>query len=371
MRKSFALGLPASVVVVGILGCSAGAGGVDDDVEGSSGGSDGAGASTQTGFGQGGSAGTAGGCTAPNCIGGAQQGNCDTGLAIDSADPMDGARALGICKVAEPGTWGVIEAAWVRSDGQPLVGGDGGLFGDGTDLPSGKGILDRFGNSIQPREGAKLLAISSGAARNPGEPSYYSPGGDWKDSQPHGSPPGYPKESPSCPGVTTGQPYDSAGLRVRLLVPADAKSISFNLNFYTYEFPYYICSQYNDFFVAMMDPKVPELEDGNISFDAQGNTLSVNAGFLQVCYPQVAGGKNFDCPLGPGELAGTGFDEQANGSAATSWLETKAPVVPGSEITLHFAVWDSGDGVLDSTTLLDNFRFEVDETSTGTTPVPQ
>jgi hypothetical protein len=61
----------------------------------------------------------------------------------------------------------------------------------------------------------------------------------------------------------------------------------------------------------------------------------------------------------------------AQGSASTSWLVTTAPVTPGGEITLLFSAWDSGDGVLDSTVLIDNFKFDVDETSTGTTPIPQ
>ncbi|HSN96966.1 MAG TPA: choice-of-anchor L domain-containing protein, partial [Candidatus Nanopelagicales bacterium] len=145
----------------------------------------------------------------------------------------------------------------------------------------------------------------------------------------------------------------------------------FDLNFYTYEFPNYICSTFNDFFVAMLTPQLANMPDGNISFDSQGNTISVNAGFLQVCHAQTASnGAYFDCPLGPGQLAGTGFDDFSN-SAATAWLKTTAPIeAPGGEITLHFAVWDSGDGILDSTVLLDNFAFEAVETPTETQPLP-
>jgi hypothetical protein len=159
---------------------------------------------------------------------------------------------------------------------------------------------------------------------------------------------------------------------VTIKTPTNAKSFNFNLNFYTYEFPIYICSQYNDFFVAMLSPLPSGQVDGNISFDSQGNTISVNAGFLEVCYPQMAGNKNFPCLLGPSELAGTGFDSQPNGSAATSWLQTTSPVAsPGEEISLMFAIWDSGDGVLDSTVLLDNFAFEVEEAPTATVPIPE
>jgi hypothetical protein len=349
-----------------VAGCSAGsgstAGGGDDGDGGSS--SNGSNSSSGSGFtGSSNSSGPGGGCTDPSCIGGNPQGNCDMGLAIDSADAMDGARAIGICKVADSGnSWGVTTAEWVRSDGQVITQ---------PELTRGKGILGNFGSAVMPREGSKLLAISSGSARNPTDPEYLPVSGDWKDQNVHGTPPGYPKTSASC-SVQAGPGYDSAGLRVAMKVPSDAKSFSFNLNFYTYEFPNFICDIYNDFFVAMMDPKDPALPDGNISFDSQGNTISVNAGFLQVCTAQTASnGVFFPCMAGPGELSGTGFDDQPGNSAATGWLETKAPVTPGGNITLHFTVWDSGDGVLDSTTLIDNFKFDVDETSTGTIPDPE
>src|SRR5262249_40286032 len=142
-----------------------------------------------------------------------------------------------------------------------------------------------------------------------------------------GAPPGFPKESPSCPGITSGEPHDSAALQIQLKAPTNAKAIKFNLNFYTYEDPDYICSEINDFFVAILTPNPAGQADGNISFDAMGNLVSVNAGFLQVCHAQMAGGKNFPCPLGTSQLLGTGFDQDPFGdptdnSAATGWLET-------------------------------------------------
>lgn len=308
-------------------------------------------------------------CTDPTCVGATPQGNCDSALTLDSANAMDGAKAIGLCKEYTEGTWGVKTAEWVRSDGQSLS--------SPPELLAGKGILGGFG-SVAPREGGKLLAISSGAARAPSDPGFVDPGGDWKDDFPHGAPPGYPKESPACPGVITGDPYDSAGLRVVIKTPTDAKSISFNLDFYTYEYPDYVCSEFNDFFVAMMTPTPSGLVDGNISFDPNGNLISVNAAFLDQCNASNAGGLNFPCSQGYSAIVGTGFDSNESfqfgiqGSGATGWLETKAPIeAPGSEITLHFAVWDSGDGVLDSTTLIDNFKFEADTTTTGTNPVPE
>jgi hypothetical protein len=187
-----------------------------------------------------------------------------------------------------------------------------------------------------------------------------------------GMPPaGYPKESPACPGIVTGSCYDPAALEVEIRVPTNAHSFSFKFNFYTYEFPVYICSAYNDFFVATMNPIPTGLADGNISFDPDGNPISVNSTLLQVCVPQTTGGKAYSCPLGPGLLAGTGFDDPTTPHAATGWLQTRAPVVPGSVITLRFAIWDSGDALLDSTVLIDDFQWSVQPVSkVETVPVP-
>lgn len=294
--------------------------------------------------------------------------NCDANLALASADPMDGARAMGLCKVAQGQSWGVKSAKYITADGQPLQSYDFENIG--------WGILPSFGPNVKPQEGAKVLVLSSGTARQPNDPGYDGPAGHDKGYT-TGSPPGYPKESPACPNVTTGEPHDAAGLRLVIQAPTNAKSLSFNLDFYTYEFPNYICDVYNDFFVAMLTPKPANQPDGNISYDSMGNTISVNAGFLQVCHPQTASnGANFDCPLGFDQLAGTGFDldyfgDLTDNSAATGWLKTSTPLEKsGQEITIDFAVWDSGDGVLDSTVLIDKFEFGLDETPTQTEPIP-
>ena len=221
-----------------------------------------------------------------------------------------------------------------------------------------------------------MLALSSGAARQPGDPGYASPAKHDK-AYTTGAPPGYPKESPACPEIISGEPHDSAGLRLVIKTPTNATSLSFSLDFYTYEFPNYICDVYNDFFVAMLSPTPAGQADGNVSYDGKGNTISVNAGFLQVCHAQEASsGAFFDCPLGPDQLAGTGFDlddlgKPTKNSAATAWLRTTTSLaLPGQEITLDFAIWDSGDGVLDSTVLIDDLRFGLDETPTQTEPIP-
>lgn len=291
--------------------------------------------------------------------------SCDQALSVTSQSGVDGAKAIGLCKMQSGKGWGLISALYVTADGSPLTNVDSqGL---------GHGILTGFGPTVHPQEGHRLLALSSGTARQPSDPGYQPVSGydKWYETD---APPGFPKDSPSCPGVVTGEPHDSAALQVQVKVPTNVKSLSFNLDFYTYEYPNYICSEFNDFFVAILKPAPSGVEDGNISFDAMGNMISVNAGFLQVCTPQTAGGKTFTCPLGTGQLAGTGFDQDDFGfptdnSAATGWLQTTAPVEGGSVVTLLFAVWDSGDGILDSTVLIDNFTWDAKGADTVTMPI--
>ena len=272
--------------------------------------------------------------------------NCDQGLSLTGTDAFDGAKALGLCKKATDGKmWGVVEAAWVKPDGTPQ-----------TDA-LGQGILPRFGVNA-PQSGGAVLAISSGTARGPNDSGYEDVLGYEKNYQ-SGTPAGYPKESPACAGkggFGSGA-YDGAALRLKIRVPSNAKSFKYQQNFFTYEFPDYICSKFNDFFVTIMDPKPAKLPDGNIAFDQDGNPVSVNNSLLQVCKSRKAGGKNFSCPLGDATLSGTGFE----GHAATGWLTTTAPVdtVRGKEITLMWAIWDQGDAALDSTALIDDFQWSV------------
>lgn len=287
---------------------------------------------------------------------------CDGALALASADPLDGARAMDLCKVSQGATdWGIVSAKYVTPDGGPPPNGNFSL---------GHGILNAFGPNVAPKKGAQFLGLSSGTARQPSDPGYQSPGGFDKQYT-SGHPPGFPKESPACPGVFTGQPHDGAALELQVRVPTNAYGFSFDFTFYTFEWPSWVCSQYNDFFVALLDPIPMGQTDGNVAFDMQKNPVSVNNAFVEVCGcgngpPCQAGPKQYSCSLGTAELIGTGFE----GHAATSWLTTTAPVPPGGLMTLRLGVYDSGDGVLDSSAILDNFRWEIDP-NTKVETIPQ
>ncbi|MFO0613151.1 MAG: choice-of-anchor L domain-containing protein [Polyangiaceae bacterium] len=302
---------------------------------------------------------------------------CDDGLLIDAADPMDGVHAIDLCKASTgPKDWGVVSAAWVLADGSAPPSDP--ATRQKYDL--GHGMLGSFGANVTVRKGKRMLALSSGTARNPGDPGYQNPGQSDKGFT-SGQPEGFPKESPACPGTVTGQPHDAAAIQLIVLTPSNAKGISFDFDFFTYEWPGFVCSPYNDFFVALLSPKPPGQADENISFDSQGNPVSVNNAPLEVCgcagnppNPCLAGTKTFNCPLGDIELIGTGFGFDTAGSdhGSTSWLRTVAPIQGGEPIQLRFAVYDSGDGILATTTLVDNFQWiATPGTKVGTNPVPK
>jgi hypothetical protein len=166
-----------------------------------------------------------------------------------------------------------------------------------------------------------------------------------------------------CPDVFTGAPHDGVALEVTVRAPANAVGFSFDFNFFTTEWPAWICTTYNDVFAALLSPFPQGQTDGNITFDNQGNVVTVNNVFVEACAcaggpPCFAGGKAFTCPLGATSLFGTGFEgDGTTTNASTAWLTTSAPVEPNGEITIRWTVHDSGDSVLDTTALVDNWQW--------------
>jgi hypothetical protein len=333
---------------------------------------------------------------------------CDAALEIAGDDAMDAARALGLCRVQTGQSWGVVAARWVYPNGEltsrsipdipdipdvPHV--PACAHEDAPVSPDSRGVLSSFGPNVQPREGKALVALSTGVAR----PGIHQPLQPAQGTSPAGAmmctdsvaPPGFPKDSPACPYVTTAQntqARDAVALELEIKAPTNARALAFDFDFYTYEWPQYVCSEFNDFFVALLrSGHVSTPADENISFDKLGNPVSVNNGFVEVCDPVVGalrpGGKAFDCALGTSELVGTGFDTvdglapsvdfdepQLSSHAATGWLSTTAAIVPGETLRLRFAVWDMLDASLDSTVLLDHFEWTLIEPTVPTTERP-
>jgi hypothetical protein len=295
------------------------------------------------------------------------------GLVIGSTAPEDGARALGLCSFPKPGSraWGVTAARYTDATGK-------GKLSD----PMAVGVLPTFG-AAKPRAGGALLALSSGVARAPGQPGATSGCDSFADADcgfadfacinaSGGDPPaGYPKQSSVCkdqdqPIIAKPQIYDQAALELKIRVPSNASAFSFESSFYTSEYPDWICEIFNDFFVVFMDPKPMQSTDGNIVFDSNHDPIGVNNGLLAVCDPSAQrrrAVKTFTCDQGTGLLQGTGYGAgeagcgTGTGGGSTGWLKTSAPVRPGEEITLRFAIWDMTDASLDSTAIMDHFTW--------------
>jgi hypothetical protein len=291
--------------------------------------------------------------------------SCEDGLALESTNAMDFARALGIRRIAAGRGWGVTDAQITRAD------------------PNQKpqkfqfGIQERWGSAITPKGGSRLIVLSTGTARTPGQPDYRRPLNErdqaTKNEDP--PPPGWPRNSRGCPNPDRNTANDSVALRLKIRVPTNASSFTYDLNFYTSEYIQYACSKFNDTFVALLKSEVPldPKNGGNISFDVNGDPINVNSGWFEVCTPGTAGGRNYTCPRGRGELAGTGFEngDRDRQHGATSWLRTQASVKPGEEIEIAFMIWNTGDHVLQSSILLDNWQWSAEATTGPVTDRPK
>lgn len=165
--------------------------------------------------------------------------------------------------------------------------------------------------------------------------------------------------------------FDYTELRAELSVPFEVYSLSYDLAFFSYEYPIFYNSEYNDMFIGWLES---ERWTGNVSFDEMGNPISLNAGYLD--YRDASPDPDFpeefpdpDCVDGctAPELHGTCMQ----GHAGTKWLTTTASVTPGESITLVLAIFDQSDSALDSYVFLDNFQWGCEGGHPPTTvPIP-
>lgn len=300
----------------------------------------------------------------------AKSDSCDENLDLAANDPLMAAQAIELCKTASESDrrWGVISARWTTPDGAGKPGSD--LL---------HGLLPNLGSHYAPRHGQRLLALSSGVARAPGQAGATRDCSDQLPADSTDLPEGFEGKSTSCDiSDQVSTVVDAVALELRVRVPSNADAISFDSAFFTDEYPDFICSPFNDFFQVVVLPKRPGSgKEGNIVFDQDGNAVSVNNSLLRVCSPGEHGGKEFKCPLGRMSLAGTGVDncagtallpggifDQADGmraeyGASTGWLNTAFAVKPAEILTMRFTIWDSGDSALDSVSIVDHVRFHL------------
>ncbi|MBA3544900.1 MAG: choice-of-anchor L domain-containing protein [Nannocystis sp.] len=236
-----------------------------------------------------------------------------------------------------------------------------------------------------PREGEKLLMMSSGLLPAPdgagavviaGDAVYNDVGGaPWDDdvmpplmSQKPGSP--EPMGFKNCDGLGDcsntlqaqwalgdGDPNDRMWFNFQVTAPAladgavaDANGYSFDFAFFSAEFPEWVDTPYNDIFVVWQT----SIEyTGNITF-IKGQPLTVTA-LWPIDYQGECALFDAKCVGKDPRLEGTGY---RNGGGATSWYTASGGVTPGETFRLAFAIFDMGDSTYDTTAILDDWRWD-------------
>ena len=305
------------------------------------------------------------------------QGTCDTGLPTTSPSATQFSKAIGICP-GKGDTWGVTSATYTQ-----------GVGSTAAPMAQQYGDVATFGTNVPARQGSVLGILSSGVAAAMDCGDGQDKGNVCSNTGPGSPPTGYPKAATGCPISNVAN--DVVDVVLKIQVPANAKGFTFDFNFYSGEWPEWVCTEFNDSFVAWLTSTawMGKAGDFNISFDAKNNPVSVNNAFFETCTSNAPTGccstttamgcgsptATASCINGPGQLAGTGFEDNgtycqnpSTGGGSTGWLTTKAPAKPGEVITLQFIIWDTGDPNWDSSVLLDNFKWVRGPTTTGTQP---
>lgn len=244
-----------------------------------------------------------------------------------------------------------------------------------SDDPRAWSVVTSFGDQWMPREGSKMLVLSSGLLGERAEDGSMRlvsgqaqpPGGGNSNYNGDGKPlpaPIRPKDGSNgglggtpfvdCDGVNDcsgslqhqweqGEEaaYDLMWLTFDAPVPPGATGFSFDFSYFSAEFPEWVNSPYNDIFVIWA-----------AGVEQAGNYCFVGSDPCTVTALWPALYQENDP-----ELEGTGFDGVGG---STGWFEVKGPAVAGETMTFAVAVFDMNDTILDTTILLDNFQWRCD-----------
>lgn len=278
-----------------------------------------------------------------------------------------------------PANTPIVQALGLNCPGDPPV-----TFAT-NGAAAGIGTRSSFGNvgAFPPQEGSKYVVIGSGVVNelddNVGlsacnsDLGAYDPGtlpspmiGTDVGAQTCAENPGLIGMgdcSNTIEAQLAGTVNDYTELRITTTVPDFVNSFSYNLAYFSYEYPDYYLSVFNDMYIGWLES---EVWTGNISFDEQGAPISLNAGFLD--YRDANPLNDPECQGGCSapEIHGTCME----GHAGTKWLTTTAGVKPGETMTLVLAIFDMSDSILDSYAFVDNFQWGCDgDQPPSTTPI--
>lgn len=132
----------------------------------------------------------------------------------------------------------------------------------------------------------------------------------------------------------------------------DANGYTFDLAYFSAEFPEFVDTQYNDIFIVW---QASEDYTGNVTFINE-QPLTVTALWPIDYQGQCDFDSDPQCNLAEDvHLADTGH--QGYGGA-TGWYKATGGVKPGETFTLTFGIFDMGDSSYDTTALLDNWQWD-------------
>ncbi len=284
---------------------------------------------------------------------------CDQNIAASGHDTIAAhyAWAADICDNVDPRCKTIVDARFY-----------------GPNNASAHRVTKHMGTTFVPKKGQYMAFLSTGIADDDTDtPAYRTGDGtDLMNAFTHPSPLPAAQNTNPCGSGQDETPiaiHDYTELRLTLKAPSNAGSFTFDFNFFSEEYPVYVCQGFNDTFLAMLTSQ-QYAQPFQIAFDPQGHRVNVNNSFFQDCTSVTVGqyGYNHTCTGALSLLNKTGYEipyagsglTNGNGnlgSGATDWLKTTAPIKPGETFTLSFIVFDEHDGILDSAVILDNFRW--------------
>ena len=285
---------------------------------------------------------------------------CDASLSAGhDTSAADYASAMDICDNAKCSV--VMNAAWYGPNDQ---------YAHRITKHMGSNTL------FHPHKGTYMAFLSTGTADDDVDTSTYTPG-DGTDLQNTYNNPSQLLANQNVNPCGTGKDepttvHDYTELRLTLKAPINAGSFTFDFNFFSEEYPEYVCHGFNDTFLAMLTSQ-QYTTPTQIAFDGNGHRINVNNSFFADCQTVTTTqpsnlGYTHTCSGALSLLGGTGYELKYGqtsftlgngnwGSGATDWLKTTAPIQPGETFTLSFIIYDEGDGLMDSAIDLDNFRW--------------
>jgi hypothetical protein len=194
--------------------------------------------------------------------------------------------------------------------------------------PLGVGVGTTKIGRFMPRQGSTFAILSTGQATSATLPN---------DA---------PDTSDELSGSLNSQGNDLVQLQLVLQPPVGATCLSFDFAFYSEEFPEFVGSQFNDFFIAELGSSTFTINDetdavvapNNFAFDIAGRVISINTVF------------------------GVNADTQTTYDGATPLLRAVAVLgdTGGGPVTIILSISDLGDSIYDSAVFLDKFAWVFD-----------